>query len=308
MYFVGLDLAWGEKNHTGVAVIDPGGRLLHVGSAQDDASIDAAIAPYVSDECLVAIDAPLIVPNAEGRRIAEIELGKDFMRFDAGPHSANKANPLFDPPRGAALCARLDLDMDPESRAERRAIEVFPHPATVVLFRLPKILKYKKGEVEDRRRELLQLMTLIEGLDKATPRLRVNHNVAWVELRNRIWFGSDRSTQWTLDMLRDLGLTHVMVDGPQGLESSVPQVTAVTNPGLAMIRLHGRRQATWEAAKVPTVERYRYLYSQQELDSWLPRLREAAMEATRTVALLNNCYGNYGTTNARELVAKLASS
>jgi predicted RNase H-like nuclease len=29
-------------------------------------------------------------------------------------------------------------------------------------------------------------MTCIEGLDKATPRLRVNHNVAWVELRNRI--------------------------------------------------------------------------------------------------------------------------
>jgi predicted RNase H-like nuclease len=186
MHFVGLDLAWGEKNHTGVAVIDPGGRLLHVGVAQDDASIQADIAPYVNDECLVAIDAPLIVPNAGGRRIAEIELGKDFMRFDAGPHSANKANPLFDPPRAAVLCSRLDLDMNPESRAKRRAIEVFPHPATVVLFRLQKILKYKKGEVEDRRRELLHLMTLIEGLDKATPRLRVNHNVAWVELRNRI--------------------------------------------------------------------------------------------------------------------------
>jgi predicted RNase H-like nuclease len=27
---------------------------------------------------------------------------------------------------------------------------------------------------------------LIEGLDKATPRLRVNHNVSWVELRKRI--------------------------------------------------------------------------------------------------------------------------
>jgi len=186
MYFVGLHLAWGEKNQTGVAVIDSDGRMLHVGAAQDDASIEAAIGPYLSDECLVAIDAPLIVPNVEGRRIAEIELGKDFMRFDAGPHSANKANPLFDPPRGAGLCGRLDLDMDPESRAKRRAIEVFPHPATVVLFRLQKILKYKKGEVEDRRRELLQLMTLIEGLDKATPRLRVNHNVAWVELRNRI--------------------------------------------------------------------------------------------------------------------------
>jgi predicted RNase H-like nuclease len=30
------------------------------------------------------------------------------------------------------------------------------------------------------------LMTLIEGLDGATPRLRVNHNVSWVELRKRV--------------------------------------------------------------------------------------------------------------------------
>ena len=128
-----------------------------------------------------------------------------------------------------------------------------------------------------------------------------------VELRNRIWFASETATRWTLDMLRDLGLSHVIVDGPQGLESSVPAVVAVTNPALAMVRLHGRRQATWEAAKVPTVERYRYLYSSAELTSWLPRLREVAMEATRAVALLNNCYGNYGTTNARELVAQLSS-
>jgi predicted RNase H-like nuclease len=29
-------------------------------------------------------------------------------------------------------------------------------------------------------------MTLIEGLDKASPRMRVNHNVSWVELRKRV--------------------------------------------------------------------------------------------------------------------------
>lgn len=127
-----------------------------------------------------------------------------------------------------------------------------------------------------------------------------------VELRNRVWFGSEKSTGWTLDMLRDLGLTHVMVDGPQGLESSVPPVTAVTTPRLAMVRLHGRRAATWEAAKVPTVERYRYLYDGAELEPWVDRIGEAAGQAVRTVALLNNCYGNYGTTNARELVALLA--
>ena len=50
MHFVGLDLAWGEKNHTGVAVVDSDGRLLHVGAAQDDASIEAAVEPYVSGD------------------------------------------------------------------------------------------------------------------------------------------------------------------------------------------------------------------------------------------------------------------
>lgn len=131
-----------------------------------------------------------------------------------------------------------------------------------------------------------------------------------VELRNRYWYGgadgTGKATQWTLDMLRDLGLTYVMVDGPQGLESSVPPVAAVTTPELALVRLHGRRAATWEAAKVPTVERYRYLYTPEELEAWVPRIDEVSAQARRTTVFLNNCYGNYGTTNARELVARLA--
>jgi uncharacterized protein YecE (DUF72 family) len=130
-----------------------------------------------------------------------------------------------------------------------------------------------------------------------------------VELRNRHWYGGadgqGKATQWTMDLLRDLGLTYVMVDGPQGLESSVPPVTGVTTPELAMARLHGRRAATWEAAKVPTVERYRYLYTPQELEAWVPKIEEVSAQARRTTVFLNNCYGNYGTTNARELMARL---
>ena len=186
MYFVGLDLAWGEKKQTGVAAIDSDGRLLHVGIAQDDASIADAVAPYVGDECLVAIDAPLIVKNPTGARPCEVALTRDFSRFDAGTRPAYTDKPEFKDPRGARLATTLALDMDPSSTASRRAIEVYPHPATVVLFELDKIIKYKKGSFEDRQRNLLELMTRIEGLDKATPRLRVNHNVAWVELRRRV--------------------------------------------------------------------------------------------------------------------------
>ncbi len=131
---------------------------------------------------------------------------------------------------------------------------------------------------------------------------------ATVEFRNAMWFGSKKSSAWTLDMLRDLGLTHVMVDGPQGLDSSVPAVAGVTTPQLAMIRLHGRRAATWEAPNVPTVERYRYLYSPEELSTWMPLIESAATEATRTIVFFNNCYGNYGATNAREMIAALVAS
>src|SRR5271156_7123091 len=186
MHFVGLDLAWGEKNSTGVAAIDSDGRLLHVGAAQDDASSEAAVSPYVSNDCLVAIDAPLIVKNLTGHRPCEAALNHDFQRFDAGARPAFAEKPEFNEPRGARIATALSLDMNPLSSSPRRAIEVYPHPATIVLFGLDKILKYKRGPFEVRQHELLQLMTLIEGLDKATPRLRVNHNVSWVELRRRV--------------------------------------------------------------------------------------------------------------------------
>jgi len=98
------------------------------------------------------------------------------------------------------------------------------------------------------------------------------------------------------------------VDGPQGLASSLPPVLAVTSPELAVIRFHGRRAETWEAPGVPTVERYRYLYDREELADWVPRVREAARQAREVHLLMNNCYANYGTTNAREIAAMLAES
>jgi predicted RNase H-like nuclease len=187
MYFVGVDLAWREINQSGVAVVDADGRLLHVGTAQDDASIEKALSPYIRDECLAAFDAPLIVKNATGHRPCETELNRDFHKFEAGTRPAYTGRPEFARvPRGARLAEALGFDMDPRSQAARRAIEVYPHPATVVLFGLDRTLKYKRGLLDTRRHELLRLMTLIARLDDATPRLRVNHNVAWVELRNRI--------------------------------------------------------------------------------------------------------------------------
>ncbi len=125
-----------------------------------------------------------------------------------------------------------------------------------------------------------------------------------VEFRNATWF-NEKNLERTLRFLADHAVPLVMVDGPQGFKSSVPPIVATTSPELAVVRFHGRRAETWEARGIPTVERFRYLYDRDELEGWVPRIRQAASEARETHVLMNNCYANYGSTNARELAALL---
>ncbi len=51
------------------------------------------------------------------------------------------------------------------------------------------------------------------------------------------------------------------------------------------------------------LEKYRYLYDADELAEWLPTILELAEDAERVHVVFNNCYANYGTTNAAELAA-----
>jgi uncharacterized protein YecE (DUF72 family) len=66
----------------------------------------------------------------------------------------------------------------------------------------------------------------------------------------------------------------------------------VTSPDLALVRFHGRRVETWEATGSPVVERFRYLYSEEELAEWVPRIREAAAQAREMHILMNNYYAH----------------
>ncbi len=126
-----------------------------------------------------------------------------------------------------------------------------------------------------------------------------------VEFRNATWF-NEKNAERTLRFLSDNQIPFVIVDAPQGMRSSMPPIVAVTSPELSVMRFHGRRAETWEKPGIPAVERFRYLYDRDELEEWAPRLREAAGQAREMHVLMNNCYANYGATNAREL-AKLLS-
>jgi uncharacterized protein YecE (DUF72 family) len=126
-----------------------------------------------------------------------------------------------------------------------------------------------------------------------------------VELRNASWF-NEKNVDRTLRFLGDNEIPFVIVDEPQGMKSSVPPLAAVTSPDLALVRFHGRRAETWEQAGIPVVERFRYLYDRDELREWVPKLHEAAKQTRDMHVLMNNCYANYGATNARELARLLA--
>jgi uncharacterized protein YecE (DUF72 family) len=120
-----------------------------------------------------------------------------------------------------------------------------------------------------------------------------------VELRHAGWF-EGRVANRTIEFLRERSIPYVMVDEPQGHPNSVPPLTAVTSPDLAIVRLHGRRGDTWARSNVKVVERFRYLYDADELRAWVEPVREAMNAAKQVHVVFNNCYGNYATTNARE--------
>jgi predicted RNase H-like nuclease len=185
--FVGIDLAWGENGTTGLAVSDSGGALLDVTHARTDQQIESWMGRWASGPTLVAIDAPLIVRNSHGQRPCERLVGRYFGKYQAFCHSSNMTNPNFvDGGRGLRLSAALGLDVDPDSGADRRAIEVYPHPAIVALFRLPRIIRYKNKPGRDfpsLHAEMSRLLGLVESLEDADVPLRVRDNQAWTVLR-----------------------------------------------------------------------------------------------------------------------------
>jgi uncharacterized protein YecE (DUF72 family) len=131
-------------------------------------------------------------------------------------------------------------------------------------------------------------------------RLRLDDLPIAVEFRHGQWLAAKQRAN-TFALLRELGMSYVVVDEPQGFASSVPPENAVTSPRLAVVRLHGRRAETWEKSGTPVLERFRYLYDERELAPWVPKIEEIAGESEQVHVVFNNCYGNYGTTNALEL-------
>jgi uncharacterized protein YecE (DUF72 family) len=108
-----------------------------------------------------------------------------------------------------------------------------------------------------------------------------------VEFRHASWLDEEHRAD-TLSFLADHGMTHVVVDAPQtGGKNVSPTVVAATS-GTGYVRFHGRNAETWNKRTGSAAERFDYLYSEEELDEWVPRLRELAGETKTVYAMFNN--------------------
>lgn len=108
-----------------------------------------------------------------------------------------------------------------------------------------------------------------------------------VEFRHGSWQGEDRKEidPVALQVLQDRNVANVLIDGP-GLNAGL-EMTA----DHAYLRFHGRNYDIWYGAEKEEdhrLDRYDYLYKKEQLDSWVPRIKEAELRAAKVRVYFNN--------------------
>jgi uncharacterized protein YecE (DUF72 family) len=119
-----------------------------------------------------------------------------------------------------------------------------------------------------------------------------------VEVRHSSW-NNPQIYQW----LEELEVGICNVDQPL-FEKSVKPGAVTTSP-IGYVRLHGRNYQDWFREKAPRDDRYNYLYSPDELEPWIARIKEMAKKTKESYVITNNHFRGQAVVNALEMKAVL---
>jgi len=117
-----------------------------------------------------------------------------------------------------------------------------------------------------------------------------------LEFRQRDWMRDS-----VLATLTELRVGFVCVDEPP-LRGLLPPVAEATSR-IGYIRFHGRNRSKWYTGD--TKERYDYLYRDDELKEWVPRVSAIAEKTERVFIFFNNHRRGQAIANARMMRALL---
>jgi uncharacterized protein YecE (DUF72 family) len=102
------------------------------------------------------------------------------------------------------------------------------------------------------------------------------------EFRNSAWLREE-----VFIFLNKLDIGFCNVDEPS-LPKLLPQTNILTN-GIFYLRFHGRNKEKWWNCK-EAFERYDYMYKQEELEEWIPKINGSCAKAKKSLIYFNNHY------------------
>ena len=115
-----------------------------------------------------------------------------------------------------------------------------------------------------------------------------------VEVRHTSW-NNAHIYEW----FEERGIGVCNIDQPLFKKSIRP--AALTTSAVGYVRLHGRNYQNWFRDKAPRDERYNYLYSLDELEPWIARIKEVASQTHETYVVTNNHFRGQAVVNALEI-------
>jgi uncharacterized protein YecE (DUF72 family) len=119
-----------------------------------------------------------------------------------------------------------------------------------------------------------------------------------VEFRNEGWIKDE-----TVRLLEELELGFCCVDEPR-LKGLVGPHVIRTSP-IGYVRFHGRNYETWWDRSRQSWERYDYLYSEEELQEWVPGILSLQAQTEKTYLMFNNHYRSKSARNAAMMMSML---
>jgi uncharacterized protein YecE (DUF72 family) len=120
-----------------------------------------------------------------------------------------------------------------------------------------------------------------------------------LEIRHSSW-NNPQIYEW----LEEIGVGICNVDQPLFARSIKP--AALTTAQIGYVRLHGRNYHDWFREKAPRDDRYNYLYSLDELEPWIARIKEIAAKTKEAYVITNNHFRGQAVVNALEIKSTLA--
>src|SRR2546427_5845601 len=119
-----------------------------------------------------------------------------------------------------------------------------------------------------------------------------------IEVRHASW-----NQPAIYESLEEMGVGICNIDQPLFARSIKP--SALTTSSIGYVRLHGRNYQNWFREKAPRDDRYNYLYTPEELDPWIARIKEVAAQTKETYVITNNHFRGKAVVNALELKSTL---